>query len=199
MTFEFETKTQKFIFGNSWTTVVSSSPPEQDPDLQRIRKGMGDVSTKDVDFIGLRWPFALHLIEVKDFRGRSGDLAEKTKSGTLTRHVAQKVRDSVPAIIGAHRTADKPDRWEPFAKALSQRADGLYVILWLEEDDFEGNMQAKVGRDTRQKDLKKRLSWLTDKVLVEGSHTRGQEELDIRTENIVTTQSAGRVSTSTKR
>lgn len=180
MTAALDTQTQRFTFGNSWSSAVSS---DEEPDLQAIKRGLGTVSTKDVDFLALRGPHALYMIEVKDFRGYSGDLEEKTNSGTLVKHVTQKVRDSIPAIVGAYRTSLQPDKWKPFAHALTQRNVDLYVVLWLEEGGPDGSSQmdaiSKVGRDARQKELKQRLSWLTNNVLVEGRRSNAQVQLDI--------------------
>lgn len=118
-----------------------------------------------LDFCGVR-ERAVYLIEVKDFRGHRAEnkhrLAE-ISSDSLADELGRKVCATVAGLVGAHRTQHHDEeRWKPFAEALLSRRAEVRVILWLEEDVPRGPDHRMTFSDR----LKKKLRWLTPKVLV---------------------------------
>jgi len=184
MAFVLETRTQRFSFGDSWSRGVSF---DKENDLHKIKECMDPISTKDADFICLHSSGALWLIEVTDYRKNPPHLRADIEAGTLAEDTAQKVRDTIPALIGAYRSAEKPNRWNPYTRALADRKHDLSIILWLEDDPDsrrQSDLYAQSQRVILRDRLKQKLAWLTKQVMVEGRHANTRATLDIKVEDI---------------
>ncbi len=133
--------------------------------------------TKCVDFLGLYRNNVAYLVEVKDYRGSRIELknAEKMHAGdTLHLQVARKVKDSVACLVGAARTA-KDGLSRGCAGKMLESADRLRVVFWLEFDlghrprrrhSAQHKADMKAEASTREKQLKRALTWLTKRVTV---------------------------------
>ena len=123
--------------------------------------------TKAVDFIATRTtgPKVLYLIEVKDFRGYRTEQKQELTSGELASEIVQKVRDTLPGLIGGCRTSSKQDAWRPFASGLLDLQTEIRVIVWLESESRSPYPDDK-AKSTLIEQLKRKLRWLTTKVAV---------------------------------
>ena len=136
--------------------------------------------TKAVDFAGILSRRDLYLIEVKDFRQYRIETQDRLSSGELAIELAQKVRDSVACIIGAHFTSSTPEDWKPFAETLCNQTRQIRVVLWLEHDLPSHPQQRKKALDSiRANVFKQKLAWLTKRILVCGSKKDGLPGLQV--------------------
>ena len=129
--------------------------------------------TKAVDFVALCEPAEgeshLYWIEVKDYRAQP-----RPEQKRLAAIVAQKTRDSVAGVVGFFRTSGTPDVWRPFMQALSGKKTVVKVLFWLEERSLAGPVQRRANRaQVQAQEIKRRLKWLTTKVIVTGSGLGG--------------------------
>jgi hypothetical protein len=122
----------------------------------------------------------LFLIEVKDFRGHRIENQKRLTNGELAIESGQKVRDTVAGIIGAFRTSDSP-KWEDFAKTLIDIGKAVRVIIW-EENDLPPYNKArkKVRASVATNVYKRKLSWLTARVLIANQTDNGVPDLIVR-------------------
>jgi len=118
-----------------------------------------------VDFVCCRPKRKLSLVEIKDYRGYGIESKKKFKL-SLWEKMAQKVRDSVAVITGAHRRELKGP-WDVFAETLADKEYRLNAILWVETDP-EYQMK-KRQRSQGMSKLKRFLSWLNSKNAVVAS------------------------------
>jgi hypothetical protein len=155
-----------FEFDDTWQVVQYDAEPILQQGIKKVQ------GTHDVDFVALRAGKQLFLIEVKDFRGYRIQNKERISNGELADLVAQKVRDTVAALVGAQRCSPDNETWRDLARAL-QPGHGVRVVLWLEEDppSGRGDIRAISRRSILQKDIEKRLSWLDVRAVVESRNT----------------------------
>ena len=134
------------------------------PNCRQIQKLDG---TKAVDFVATQTlpRKVLYFIEVKDFRTFPTELRKELKSGSLVAEIAQKLRDTLPGMIGAWRNPSSQHAWQPFAAGLFDLQTEIHIIVWLESDS-PSPVEAPVAMSTLTEELKKKLCWLTTKVTV---------------------------------
>lgn len=139
---------------------------------ERIGKLEG---TKAVDFLAVLDETELSLIEVKDFRGHRIESKARLSKGELAVEVAQKVRDSLACMIGAHHTSTLTEHWEPFIRFLCNRQGSIKIVLWLEEDlpPPHPRLRQKAKASVETNIFKQKLTWLTSHVLVCGKDKEG--------------------------
>ena len=128
--------------------------------------------TRSIDFVAFNATKKLLLfIEVKSFRGYSDRTNVRRLTGEeddLTVEIAWKVRDSLATLIGGARNSTHlADIWKEHIAHLNQGGD-LKVIAWVELDVSTETLlrRAKTHIGTRQKELRKRLTWLTSDVQI---------------------------------
>jgi len=152
---------QEFVFGDAWQVEKYDDHSDYRNKLHKLR------GSKAVDFVGILLQSDGYLIEVKDFRGHEATLKKRMKASALSEDIAQKARDSVSGIIGAHRTSSTPGTWRPFARMLADEKRELRIVFWLEDDLARQNPLRWKGRaSTLMKEIKCQTNWLTTKVLV---------------------------------
>lgn len=155
----------RFEFGSTWSIV------KLDEDVG-YRSGIEKVDqTKAVDFAGVNNKDDLFLIEVKDFRGYRIENKQRLANGELAVEIAQKVRDSIACIIGCNRMYDTPDTWSKMAKLLANKTRDIRIVIWLEHDlPSNPKLRTKANAAIATDVFKKKLFWLTTKVLVADSN-----------------------------
>ena len=128
--------------------------------------------TKSIDFVGFNESKNILLfIEVKSFRGygdRTNIQRLTGENDDITVEVAQKVRDSLAAIIGSARhSTNLPDKWKKYIDHLNKEKK-LKVIAWVELDVSTENLlkRANFNIGTRRNALRKRLTWLTSDIQI---------------------------------
>ena len=168
----------EFSFGEQWQPVIDF---DGHPDYKKLSNAV--AGTKGVDFVGifkdeLNAPKRLYLIEVKDFRDYRIENQERLRAGLLAVELGQKVQGALACIISAYRTGDS-ETWQPFLEMLVDRGSWLGVVLWLEQDRPGGQKERrKAELSLRTKQYKKKLQWLTSRVMVcdqKSSQLRGLE------------------------
>jgi hypothetical protein len=162
-------------FGDEWDLVLKWD------ECRWYRDGInrfGDC--KAVDVLALsRTRRQLLMIELKDFRGHRIQNKDRIKDGELFVEVGHKARDTVAGICGAARTGGDAD----VARIAMQLAaiTPLTIVLWLEEDRHAQDApvahrrRGKTRMDVMRRELKARLRWLTQRVMIcscEGSDLR---------------------------
>lgn len=123
------------------------------------------LACKAVDFIGILEQKKLVLIEIKDFRDNETANKVRVISGDLSIEIATKVRDTIAAIVGANRTSQTKESvcFRQYFSLLASLKKEIYVVLWCEG---EFSKQFKAAQYHQIKDLKSKLSWLTNKVYI---------------------------------
>lgn len=137
-------------------------------DTPSYRNHIGKLTgTKATDFVAWRDSNVL-FIEVKDFRGHRIENKARLSDGELALEVAQKVRDTLAGIIGAHRMAGDGADWTVPVGSTANVKHGVQVVLWLEQDAPPKAPRGTLDRtrNTLEQLLKQQLRWLTTKVLV---------------------------------
>jgi hypothetical protein len=131
-------------------------------EYQKIHDATG---AKAVDFLGILEKRNLVFIEVKDFRSHETENKVRVVSGELATEVATKVRDTIAAIVGANRTSETKESacFKAYFSLLSSLKKEIYIVLWCEG---EFSKQFKFANYNGVKELKAKLSWLTNKVFV---------------------------------
>jgi Holliday junction resolvase len=116
-------------------------------------------NTKAVDILALS-ETELVMIEAKDFRGDRITNKKRINSAELAIEFAQKVRDTIASLYGAHRHASL--ELEAFYQYLfSKKINKVTVILFLEEDrPNPKTKQAKQARLSLMTAIKKQLKFL---------------------------------------
>ncbi|MEZ4524592.1 MAG: hypothetical protein R2941_01550 [Desulfobacterales bacterium] len=138
--------------------------------------------TKAVDFLGIYGKQDLYLIEVKDFRGHRIENRARMLTGGLAVELAQKVKDSISCIVGAYRTENNPELWNPFAKILLNISGKVKAVLWLETDLLPGSVfpKQKVRYSVSTKILKQKMNWLTSHVLICSRSMNSLPDVEVR-------------------
>jgi len=154
----------RFRFSAPWTAVHYDSHP----DRRKLASCIG--STKGVDFIGILNRSDLYLIEVTDFRGHpSAGMPRNVEA--LAAEMAQKVRDTLPGIVGGARASANQMFWGGYAKALVGSKNCLRVILWLEDSRPMQDHHGYASVVSRK--IKEKLRWLTAQVTVASQRLPG--------------------------
>jgi hypothetical protein len=165
-----------FAFDNRWRV-------EKYDEHFDFRRKIGELqSSKAVDFVAFDGAECL-FIEVKDFRTHRIENRLRL-SGPLAEEVALKVRDSIAGVIGAHRCSCTPETWAPFAKSIANRGKQLKVILWLEDDTARNQLKWKQKASVLTNVLRKKLAWLTTRVIVMNLQTCGSRPQGISVSNL---------------
>jgi hypothetical protein len=162
----FDEEALHFEFDDTWQVVQYDAEPIFQQGIKKVQ------GTHDVDFVALRAGKQLFLIEVKDFRGYRIQNKKRISNGELADLVAQKVRDTVAALVGARRCRPDDETWRQLARAL-EPVHEIRVVLWLEEDPPSGkrDIRADSRLSILRKDIEKRLSWLDVRAVVESRST----------------------------
>ncbi len=153
----------RFNFAASWT---ESNVKKLDAHaFYRSRVVRALQHTKAVDFAGIYPPGEIYLVEVKDYRvGDGGPTVQD-----LAQAVAEKVHDSVAVAVAAAREYNPPgaDCLPEIGRTLPDPNHTLRVILWV-EDPTSGVNKQKHELSVLTNVLKKKLRWITSKVLAVG-------------------------------
>ncbi|MDE5710061.1 hypothetical protein [Bacteroides sp.] len=165
-----------FRFGDQWEVYQLDKEADY---REKICKLVPE--TKSIDFIGFNETGNILLfMEVKSFRGygnRTNRQRLTGESDDITMEVAQKVRDSLATIIGgARHSTNLPDKWKKYIEHLN-KGKALKVIAWVELDVSTTNLlrRANVNMNTREKELRKRLKWLTSDVQILNTQNYNKE------------------------
>ncbi len=151
----------EFEFEEDWRVFQFDKHRDYREHIQKQVQG-----TDAIDFLGI-YANTVYLIEVKNFRNHRLENQQKLLKGHLHEKVGQKVRDSVACIVGAARNSSEPEFWRPFLQMLCDSRKVVKVVLWLEYDlPPRRPTQDKVRASVRTQEFKKKLKWLTSKVLV---------------------------------
>jgi hypothetical protein len=144
---------------------------DEDPKYIEISNSLD--GTKAIDFLGFFNTTTLVMFEVKGFRGYGSQKSvnDRLAEGMdlLTTEVAQKVKDTVAAIVGISRNIQTRDTiWEKAAKQILQNKE-LMIIAWIEED-----LNTKALKDRKKNEmsvrtdkLKNKLAWLTTNISID--------------------------------
>lgn len=163
----------QFQFSGSWVVYKV----DDQVDLQKIKKCV--EGTKDADIVGIYQNNYLYLIEVKDLRGHRIENKDKLRHGDMVKEFVQKIRDTIPAVVGAFHSTEHKEQWVPFMQKLGNRNEKIRVILWMEQDkDCKPDELS-----TLTKSIKQHLSWLTPRATVENQHTY-QNNLNFSVQNL---------------
>lgn len=173
----FEESDLAFEFGSHWRVFQF----DKHHDYQNMKDTLEE--TKGIDFLGIYDNRELYLIEVKNLRGYRLENRDRLLKGELAIEVAQKVRDSLACIIGAHRTSSNPEFWQSYKRLLCDADASIKIVLWLEFDLPSHPQQArKVRASVATNVFKQKLTWLTRRVLVCGGS--GEGLLDLQVNNL---------------
>lgn len=164
LTFSFE--------GENWEIIKY----DDNPKYLRISDAL--EGTKAIDFLGFYNASTLVMFEVKGFRGYGSQksINDRLAEGmeVLTTEVAQKVKDTVAAIVGISRNIQIRDTiWEKAAKQILQNKE-LMIIAWIEEDlnSIALRNRKKNEMSVRTDKLKKKLAWLTTNISIDNIKER---------------------------
>ncbi len=165
-----------FCFGNQWLICKLDDHPFYRDRMEKID------GTKAVDFFGIYEGKDLYLIEVKDFRDHRIENKNRISDGELAMEVAQKVKDSISCIVGAYRTENNPELWNPFAKILLNISRKVKVVLWLETDFLPDYIppKQKARYSVSTKILKHKMNWITSNVLICSHKMHGLPNVEVR-------------------
>ena len=109
------------VFPDGWTPSKYDEWSFYRRQFVKVRDGIKAIDILAVDPDGSAW-----LIEVKDYR-----LHPRTKPSELSDEVAQKVLDTLAALLPAHLNATMPDEQHLAGRVLRTRR--LRVVLHLEQ------------------------------------------------------------------
>ncbi len=171
----------EFEFGKGWRVVKYDKDPAF---MDGIRKLNQEILTADgtrasfgtcgIDLIAVHGK-AIYFIEIKDFRGSRIPNKRRIQNNELAMDVGIKVRDSLAGIVGAHHRCEARVQWEPFMRPLIDTSYQVHVLLWLEQD-----RNVPDNRRSLTDQLKTRLSWLTNRVLVVDNRSNRLPDLNTR-------------------
>ncbi|MDE2509100.1 MAG: hypothetical protein KGM43_17995 [Planctomycetota bacterium] len=147
----------RFEFSDEWEPQHYDKHPDREP-IKRLPE------TKSVDFAAIKGE-KLYLIEVTDYRNRDDRLRDQI-GAPLAIEVAQKVRDTIAGIVAAQHRGNV-QTWDRFTKCLLTPEPAVQVVLWMEHEhatEHDGRNETRAY--VMSQELKKKLKWLTAKVLV---------------------------------
>lgn len=168
----------RFDFGDSWKVYKTDTTE----DLKKVKRCVD--GTKDADIVALLrkdGKTKLYLIEVTDLRGAEIQNKEKLCNNKMVQEVAQKMRDTIPAIVSAFHTTGKQE-WDPFVKKICDRHENIHVIFWMEQNVYLSSQKGFLSSFTRA--LERRLRWLTPRVFVESLATYQNRLPDLTVKNL---------------
>ena len=167
----------EFRFGGSWTVLKYDESSEYENGIRKL-SGVWKIDkegkkhsrgAKGVDIRGSR-ARTLTFLEVKDFRGATGDREARIQN-ELPFEIGFKACDTVAGVVGGARGVSAT-AFQGFAQMLIDASSPLEVILWLEEPPVTSDaelLQRKSRLSTATNTLKRCCRWLTDRVLVVNS------------------------------
>jgi len=143
----------RFFFPEEWQVI------KYDECRFQQQKALKCQNTKVVDILALS-ETELFMIEAKDFRGDRIANKNRIDSAELAIEFAQKIKDSMASLYGAHRHASS--ELEIFCKYLfSKKINKVTVILFLEEDrPLPKTKQAKQARLVLMTVIERQLKFL---------------------------------------
>lgn len=121
---------------------------------------------KAVDFVAIYKNSEIFLFEIKSFREHRIENKKRLKNSAedLTTEIAQKVRDTVAAVIGASRNATQDaEKWDFLAKLLVNPKKMVKIVAWVEEDQNLTEKKQQVELSIRNSKLKQKMKWLSTK------------------------------------
>jgi len=145
---------------------------DQDPNYLEVCHSL--EGTKAIDFLGFYNTTTLILFEVKGFRGYGSQKSvnDRLADGMeiLSTDVAQKVKDTVAAIVGIGRNIKTKDTiWEKAANQIIIHNRNLMIVAWIEEDLTSKSQRERKKNEmsVRTLKLKNKLSWLTTNIAID--------------------------------
>jgi hypothetical protein len=171
----------RFAFGDAWVAYKA----DDERDLSKVKQGVD--GTKDADIVALLHGAKLYLMEVTDLRAARIQNRKKLLHGDMVREFVQKIRDTIPAIVGAFHTTGHKDQWIAFMKKLADRSEKIHVVLWMEQDaprNLSEEKKRMAEMKTFAQDIKTHLRWLTPRVLVESLQTYEHNLPDLDVNNL---------------
>lgn len=165
----FEESHLRFNFHDEeWDHLVKY---DEEKDYRKL--GNSIPGTKGVDFIGISREI-IYFIEVKNYRGYR--LESKPKIAELDIIVAQKVRDTLAGLLGGIRNSThKKEIWSKHLAHVGDKKKQLNILLWMEEDNPNEGRQ-KVYKNILGKNLKRRMSWLSSRIIIVDKTSNPLEE-----------------------
>lgn len=146
----------RFRFGEPWQRM------EQWDKHACYTAGLGlQATTAAVDFIGL-FGSDPYFIEVKNFRDYRIENKRRLSGGTLADEVANKVRDTIAALVWAMDRGHDTPSVRALVDQLFATRTKCSVVLWLEEDP----QTRPADRSVLAEAIKRRLHWLKARVIV---------------------------------
>lgn len=149
---------------------------DSDPNYLKISNSL--EGTKAIDFLGFYNNSTLVMFEVKGLRGYGSykSVNERLADGmeVLSTEIAQKVKDTVAAIVGISRNIQAEGTiWEKAAKQITQNHD-LMIITWIEEDLNNKALRDRKKNEmsVRTRKLQNKLAWLTINISVDNIKER---------------------------
>lgn len=134
-----------------------------------VHKNVKINEHKAIDFIAIYKNSEVVLFEIKSFREHRIENKDRLKNSAedLTTEIAQKVRDTVAACIGAARNQpNEAEKWKLLAKLFSNSEKPIKIVAWVEEDtNIILEERREVELSIRNNKLKQKMKWLTAKTL----------------------------------
>lgn len=160
---EFFESNLKFTFDDSWEVIQYDKTEE----YLNISKHLPE--TKAVDFLAFQNKI-MYFMEVKNFRQYTDENQNRLANSmdNLSTEVAQKVKDTVAAIIGIGRNSVVNESiWKKSVTQLAGKGN-IAIVAWVEEDTntLVLRKRKKSEMATRTERFKKKLSWLTSNVII---------------------------------
>ncbi|VAW30807.1 hypothetical protein MNBD_CHLOROFLEXI01-5106 [hydrothermal vent metagenome] len=167
-----------FTFDDEWLESVVKF--DEHRDYQKMATSLS--GTKGVDFLGILGG-ELYFIEVKDFRRYRIQNKKRIADGELTTEVGQKIKDTVACIVGSVRSSSTPEIWQSHCDLLLKKDKPIKGVLWLEED-LPPRGSSSVSQNVLQKELGKKLNWLTVRVDVRSLRETIPQNLHLQVANL---------------
>jgi hypothetical protein len=178
----------RFDFGPRWVVEKWDASPVYLRGVHTLNGTLtgpaGDTrpeGTKAVDFVGVLDEGTLYLLEVKDFRGH-GIENKRRQLQDLPLEIGLKVRDTLAGLVGAYVKTGSPPWVERCGAALAARKHQVRVVAWIVDDPLRPNEPRgkRAARSSeRTKQLRQKLGWLTQRVLVEDPFDKGIPDVDV--------------------
>ncbi|MEN0051004.1 MAG: hypothetical protein AAF806_28325 [Bacteroidota bacterium] len=162
----FEESRLQFEFDvTAWKQVIHY---DQEKDYNKLKNSIDN--TKGVDFLGILLDHHLVFIEIKNFREDENLLKQKLlQSDELLSIFAQKVRDTLSGIVANARNSTHERTFYKeciiIIENIEKRVD---AVFWLEPhpEILISNDRKKATLQVLNRKLKKKLKWLTGRVLI---------------------------------
>ncbi len=141
----------RFEFDDSWSVETYDKLPYYD----KIKKCFAGrrFGPKGVDFLALDGNGRLFFIEVTNYVGYS---PKPLRSGSTGGEFAEKVFCTIPALFGRARAGSRVFDWESAARSFW--SNDFHCLLFAVESELRNK---GAGRSAAQRDLQRRLAWLT--------------------------------------